>query len=285
MPPLSENAERRPLKPTLRIYDYQDYRKYLASYYREAKSLDRLFSHRFVQESVGAASTGWFSDLLKGRINLTGTHLLRLARMLELSPIETDYFESMVAYAQASSLEDKTRYMERMLSFNEVKVDLVGRDKFEYFGKWHHAIIRELLFIHDFTGDYRALAKLLHPAITPAQARHSIALLKRLGFIRLDAAGRFRPSNAVLKKDTTSKSLHLASFLKTNMQLGIEALDRVEREARDISSLALVLSEEDFRRAKEEIKALRKRLLKWGEKTALNGKVYQCNFQIFPVTK
>jgi uncharacterized protein (TIGR02147 family) len=110
-------------------------------------------------------------------------------------------------------------------------------------------------------------------------------LLARLDFIRADENGRFRPSNPILKKDTAFKSMHLAAFLKANMQLAMESLDRYDKDARDVSAITLVLPDAAFRSAKEEIGALRKKLLAWSEKSKANGKVYQCNFQIFPVSK
>ena len=136
-----------------------------------------------------------------------------------------------------------------------------------------------------FRGDFRALAQQLNPPIRQKQAREAIELLERLEFIRPDVTGRYRPSSPILKKDTAFKSLHLSAFLRANMQLGMEALDRFDKQDRDISSLALVLTEEDFLNAKEELKALRKKLLAWSEKPKADGKVYQCNFQVFPVSK
>jgi uncharacterized protein (TIGR02147 family) len=272
-------------KKSLRVFDFTDYRLFLAEYYRLEKAANAKFSHRYIQEGVGASSAGWFADVIKARINLTGTFLLRLIKLLGLNHSEGEYFESLVNYAQASSFEDKSRYLEKMLAFKELKADLVGKDKFEYYSKWFYAAIRELLFIHDFRGDYRALARKLNPPIRPQQAREAIALLERLEFIRSDESGRYRPASPILKKDTAFKSLHLAAFLRANMQLGMEALDRFDRDSRDVSSLALVLSEEAFRNAKDEIGALRKKLLAWSEKTKQGGKVYQCNFQVFPVSQ
>lgn len=272
-------------KNSVRIFDYTDFRAYISDYYLAAKAQDRRFSHRYILEKVGATSSGWFADVIKARINLTGTYLMRLAHMLDLDKQESEYFESMVCFAQASSLEDRNRYLERMMSFKQISADLVGKDKFEYYSHWYHAIIRELLFVFDFKGDYRALAKKIRPSITPVQARHSISLLKRLELVKENEHGRLLPTASVLKKDTSFPSQHLATFLRANMQLGMEALESIDKEERDISSLAQVLSEEDFRKAQDELGALRKKLLAWSAKPPFGEKVYQCNFQIFPVSK
>jgi uncharacterized protein (TIGR02147 family) len=267
------------------IFEYTDYRCFLKACYEERKARDRKFSHRFIADKVGAASTGWFSDLVAGRINLTGAHRARLAKLLELKPNEENYLEAMVNYAHAGSLEERTRCFRKILAFKESKPDLVERDQFEYFAEWYHAAVRELLFIVDFRSDWEDLARRLNPPLRPAQARQSVELLERLRLVRKDERGRYRPTASILKKDSSFRSLHLANFLKANMNLAIESLERHPKEERDISAITVALSEEDFRAAALEVQALRKRLLAMGERPCGGKKVYQCNFQLFPTTR
>ncbi|MBW8886627.1 MAG: TIGR02147 family protein [Fibrobacteres bacterium] len=267
------------------IRSYTDYRLYLRDRYAAGKRLNPGFSHRYIADTVGASSTGWFSDMVKGRISLTGTYRIKLTKLLGLGPAESEYFEAMVDYAHAGSLEEKNRHWERMLSGKDLKVDFLGKDKFDYYSKWYHAAIRELLLFQPFRGDYADLGRSLVPSIRPDQARKAIKLLERLGLIAQDGNGIHRPTSAILKKDAAEKALHLANFLKANAELGIEALERFPKEERDISALTLALRPQDFERAQEEIKALRKRLLALSEKPGPDKRVYQCNFQVFPLTR
>lgn len=271
--------------PVQSIFDYTDYRKFLADRYAREKQRNRNFSHRYISMAVGSSSAGWFSDLVKGRLNLTGAYLIKLIQVLGLESQEAQYFEGMVQYAQAASFEDRSRFFERMMSMRQPKTDLLGQDKFEYYSKWYYSAIRELLFIHDFQGDYAALGRVLSPPIRAKQAREAIALLERLELIRPDGNGRHRPSVPVLRKDTSAKAEHLFRYLRSQMELAMEALERHRPEERDISSLSLVLSRADFLRAKEEIRALRKRLLAWSEKPKGGERVFQCNFQMFPISE
>lgn len=267
------------------IFTYTDFRVYLGDFYQAKKSADRKFSHRFIAEKVRAGSSGWFADVLKGRLNLTGSQLLPLARLLQLKANEIDFFEAMVGYGQAGSLEERTRYFHKMLSFKEVRADMVGLDKLEFYGKWYHSALRELLFFHAFRGDYAALARKLSPPIRQAEARESIELLERLGFVEPNGIGGFKARDATLKKDSSFPSVVMANFLKSNMELAIEALDRYSKEERDISALTISLSDEAFAKVKEEIRALRKRILAMTEMDVAPSKVYQCNFQFFPMSQ
>jgi uncharacterized protein (TIGR02147 family) len=267
------------------IFRFVDFRLYLRSFYEAEKSNNPKFSQRFIQQKVGASSSGWFADVIQNRIQLSGTHFLRLSRLLELEPHEEEYFDTMVRFSQAGTFEEKNKYYAKLLSFKELQVDLVDRDGFEYFSHWYHAAIRELLFLIDFKGDFSALARKLSPPIRTEDARRSVRLLEKLGFIKKDAQGCLRPTTAILKKDPTFKSIYLGNFLKSNISLAVEALDRFDKEERDISALTLTLSDDDLQTAKAEIKLLRKKLLQMSEKSEKRNRVYQCNFQIFPVSE
>jgi uncharacterized protein (TIGR02147 family) len=267
------------------VFSFNDYRAYLAEYYRVRKASDRKFSHRFIAGQVHAKSAGWFADIVQGRISLTGGHLSRLIHLLKLPAAEADYFETLVHLDQAASTEEKTRYYKRLLAIKGIDPEIVGKDRFEFYSEWYHAVIRELLFIYEFRGDYPSLAKKLSPSIGASEARKSVRLLESLGFLAKKASGGFAPIPATLKKDSTFKSVHLESFLRAYIRLGGESLESVPKEERDISTMTLSLSGAGFAKAKEEIRALRNRLMALMESDQDPEKVYQCNFQLFPVTR
>jgi uncharacterized protein (TIGR02147 family) len=68
-----------------------------------------------------------------------------------------------------------------------------------------------------------------------------------------------------------------------NMELGLGALDRYNKEERDISSVTVSLSSETYQNACKEIKRLRQKLLSMSLNDKKGEKVYQCNVQFFPV--
>lgn len=270
---------------TLDLFTFVDYRAYLREFYVARKAIDRRFSHRYIMEKVGASSPSWFNDLVKGRINLTGTYLYRLAKLLELNPTEESYFENMVFYDQAGSLEEKNHYLEKILSAKGLKMDMLTKEKFEFYGSWFHAVIRELLAFADFKGDYAALARKLNPPIKKEQAIRSVELLLALDLIRKEAGGVFKPTSANIIKDPRFKAMHLANFLKTFMELGMQALDRFEKESRDVSTVTMSLSRASFDQVRDEIKASRQRIVAIAEKEKAPSAVYQLNVQFFPTTQ
>jgi uncharacterized protein (TIGR02147 family) len=210
-------------------------------------------------------------------------YLLKLSKLLKLSAREKSYFEILVGYDQAGSLDEKNAFMEKMMSFKELSASIVNKNQFAFYSTWYIPAIRELLFCYDFKDDFKALAKKMSPAISQQQAQKAIEILKALGFIKADRNGRLRPCDPIIKKDPQFKSLHWANFMRANMELGIAALDRFKKESRDISAVTLCLSKEGQDRASEEIAELRKKLLAISEQDKNRNNVFQCNIQLFPL--
>lgn len=272
-------------QPKVDIFAYADYRLFLQDHYLRRKAADPKFSQRFIMDKVGASSPSWFNDIVKGRINLTGTFLVRLGQLLRLKAKEQDYFETLVHYQQAASLDEKNRYMEKLMSFRDLKMDVLGKEKFEFYAHWYYTTVRELLFFYDFDGDHAKLARKLRPAIRKEQAVRAIELLEKLDLIRKRAGGHYRPTSANLIKDSRFKSDYIANFIKANIELALNAFERVPSDQRDMSTVTLALSPKGFEEVKAELKGLRRRFLEIAERDASPDTVYQCNLHVFPTTQ
>lgn len=281
-----------PLSP-VDIFQYTDFRAWLKDVFQSLKDRDPKFSHRFILLRLNVKSSGWLADMLSGRRMLNRTHLLGLSRVLGLSPREELYFETLADYNQAKNLIEKNRAYEKILTFHEIPKDIIESDRFEYFSKWYYSAVREYLLIEPFRGDFARLGRHIRPAISPAQARESIDLLERLGFIKRLASGEFRPATEHVKKQSAFSPVHYFQYLKAQMELGISALERTPKEERDISALSVTLSYDSFQAIREEIKALRQKMIQISEaenKKFWNGiqgdtrRVYQGVFELFPVS-
>lgn len=267
------------------IFNYTDYRKFLADYYRDMKAKDPKFSHRYMSLKMGYGSTGFFADVIAGRKNLTGSHPLKLSRFLKLGKEDEEYFINLVLFNQAATLDEKNRYYEKLMGVTRIDVKILQADKFEYFSKWYYAAVRELLGFYPFAGDFEALALKLDPPIDPAQARQAIHLLLDTGMIRVDGDGCYRPTDSLVSTGEGFSSLNVANFQRAFLDLAREGLDRHPSEERDYSTLSLPLAKDDLPRARLAIAKLRSFLMALSEKSAKPQRVYQFNFQAFPLTE
>lgn len=279
----------------LNLFQFADYREYLRQSFAALKAQNSNYSQRAIAQKIGVASTGWISDMLAGRRNLSSTQMVHLHAILNHNPRQKAYFEALVAYNQAVSIEEKNRFYEQLLTFREVMAEPIDRDRFEYFSEWYHSAIREYLLVYSFFGDFNLLAKSMAPAITPDQAKKSIELLLNLGMIEYDkVSGEYRPISVHVKKQSGFDQIHYFNYLQTNMQLGMESLIRIPKEERYMSALCTALSEESFKEVSEDFRALRRKIMTLSERDSRhkrtttspeNLRVYQCLIELFPLSQ
>jgi len=110
---------------------------------------------------------------------------------MKLRKKEADYFESMVYFNEAKTLEEKRIYFERMMSLRKLDASSsnpANSNSIPMVLQRH----TELIGIIRFKGDFSALARLLNPSIRPDQAEKAIRVLEDLKFIAKDGAGIYR---------------------------------------------------------------------------------------------
>jgi uncharacterized protein (TIGR02147 family) len=190
-----------------------------------------------------------------------------------------------VNLGQARNEREKKIYFEKIISFNKSEAILLLADRYALFESWHYIAIRELLCHYEFRGDCERLAQMLDPPILPKEAKRAIDLLRRLGLIVRDARGCLRPTEKFITAGENWQSIAIANFQKSTIALAGQAIERFPREDRDISTLTVNLSAKGLKTVKEKIRALRKEILEVENMDPQHDRVFQVNFQIFPMSK
>lgn len=267
------------------IFDYQNYRLFLSDFLNEKKQLDKGFSQREILKKMGVNSTGFLANVLSGRNNLTTTQIASLSKVLRLNRLETAYFEPLVLFTQAKTIDEKNAYFSRLIKLYKSKYKKLNAGQLSLFAQWHYAVIRELIYFIEFKDDYKSLAKMVDPPITPVEAKEAITELERIGLITRDRKGIYRQKSGIVSTGDEIKSFHVKRFQKETMKRAQRALDTVPAKKRDMSVLTLKLSAEKAKEIKAEIQMFRKKLLRLAEIDSYQEQVYQCNINFFPVTK
>jgi uncharacterized protein (TIGR02147 family) len=267
------------------IYDYTDYRLYLRDYYDEQKVKNPAFSYRYFARKAGFNSSGLYKDIVDGRTGITRSLILRFATAMKLSPKQQEYFETMVYFNEAKTVEEKKLYFERLMKYHNSKAFRVDASQYEYYSKWYYIAVRELLAIGNFKDDYAAFAQTLNPTIRPKQARKAIEVLKKLGLIQKDKNGYYRSIDKILTTGSDVKSLAIANFQKSMMDMAKEAIDRHPAHHRNISTVTFSVSKDTYNDIKAELDASRKRILGMLDRSENEDRVCQLNMQLFPLTQ
>jgi uncharacterized protein (TIGR02147 family) len=268
------------------IFQYTDYRKFLADFYEAEKKRNPHYSHRYIAQKVGFTSSGFFSKILQGKTNISSDLALRFADFLKLKKSEAEYFGLLVFFNQAKSHADKKRWFEKIVAFSKSKVKIVQVSQYEFFQKWYFVAIRELLAFYTFSGDFVQLGKMIDPPISPAQARKGIELLEKLSLIKKDEDGCYRQTDTLISTGYDVKSVAINNFQIATLDLAKESIDRFPKDERDISTLTLSFSKELYGTIHGKLKEFRREILELvkNDPNAVD-RVYQVNFQIFPLSK
>lgn len=283
--------EKKPLSH-LSVFDYTDYRRYLADYYSDRKKGSTAFSYRFFAKKAGINSVGLYKDVVEGRQNLGRTLIFKFSAAIGHNKKEAEYFENMVFFNEASTIEERTLFFERMISTQKVNTHIIDSTKYEYYQKWYYSAVRALISLgvfRDEERDYKRIAGILNPRIRPDEAKKALAVLGRLGFIRNDETGAFVLADAVISSGvlnpaTDVSALNVVNFQKEVMVLANESLDRFGAKSINLSSLTLGISDASVKAIKEELAAVRDRIAALAEKDTAADRVFQLNMQLFPLS-
>ncbi len=268
------------------IFEYTDYRQYLEAAYKYQKSIRKSFSYRFIAQQTGASSPGWFPNIVRGRINLTSSYCVKLQKLLKMDGRESEYFELLVSYNQAGNNEEKLFYFEKLTSIRGIQPALLRQKHLAYLTKWYISAIRELLLINQTKdGCYEKICSMIIPKLERHDVEEAIEVLKSTGMIHKDSQGNLKPCDSVIMKDPSVKTDLWKTYMKSKMQLGIEAIETFSKDLRDISEVYMPLSRAGFEAARVEISKLRKKLLVISEKDRQSDRVYQCALLLFPLTE
>jgi len=99
-----------------KVRNYANYRQYLRDYYQVRKAADREFSLRAFAKKAKFPSHTLLKYLMEGKRNLSQKTLFKLCQAMEFSKEETQYFEHLVFFNQANSLEEQQFYYEKLVA-------------------------------------------------------------------------------------------------------------------------------------------------------------------------
>lgn len=175
------------------IYDYNNFRNFLADFQKVRYAADKKYSKSSLSKMLGLPNTrSYFNDVLHGK-KVTGIFVERFISVLSLKQEEAQFFRTLIMFNQADSADERELHFSQLISLNRTPKRVLDKNTFIYYGNWYNSVIRALLHIYDFNGNYSELAGKVFPPITVKQAKESIALLSRLNLIAKDRNGFYKP--------------------------------------------------------------------------------------------
>ena len=268
----------------INLFEYLNYRDFLKDAYEERHASDWRFSHRYIAEKAGFDAS-MFNKILQGKRNLTSRLVSVFADIFCSDEREKKYFADMVAFNQAKNHSESRQFLEKLVATKECKVQDVAKDQFEYFDNWYHAVIRELVTFYPYVGDDAALGLMVRPPITAREVKSSIALLERLSMIRKnETTGFYEQTQGLISSGSESYNTAVNSYIQQNLAVAQDAMDRFNRDERNLSTLAFGCDEATYLEWVEMVRRFRREVLAKVGQCQKPNRVFQLGMQLFPLS-
>ena len=272
------------VKMTPNVFDYLNYNAFLKDFYELRKSRNSFFSYRYLGKILNL-DAGFLVKVMQGKLALPEKCIDPLIKLCAFEGREIEYFRELVYYGRAKTPKDIKVHFEKLISVRDLEPRKVEMNQYAFYQKWHHSAIQCLLLFHKFSGDFKALAAKMSPAISVKEAKESIQLLEDLGFIQKQPDGHYAVQDARITTGDKWQSVAIRNFQEESLKLAAESLTRHPKEIRDISTVTITLASKNLEEVKARIKELRQSLLHLRSEGEAPDSVYQINIQVFPLTQ
>ncbi len=267
------------------VFEYLNARDFIKDILAWAKAHKPEFTHRLLLEKMEVSSTGFIANVISGKSNLNARQIVALGDIFKLNPAESRYFQSLVEYTQARSIDDKGD------ALDSLRLQIRGRNKkldprqYSLFSKWLYPMVFDLVAIIPVGENHKEVAALFDGTVKAEDVRKALQILEELALIRKTPAGKYEQVAATLKTGDEIQSVDVFKYQQTALKKAIEALDKIPVEERTISVTTLPLSVEGLQRVKQAAQQFRDKVLKISEEDRDYDRVFQFNLNLFPTTK
>lgn len=271
------------------IKDFLDFREYLKAVIGHRQKSGDSMTNRSFANAVGIRSSSWLTTVLNGEKGISSKTVQEISLFLGHSTWEQRYFKLLVAFNQAKTSEKRNVHFavlkQHLLQKGYPALYVLQPNQYEFYSKWHYTAVRSLIGMTPLNDDYSRIAHLLSPSITAVLAKKSVKLLLKLGLIEKNDTGFYRLTGKAISTGPNVRSVAVANFQRETMRLGIEAIDRYPQELRDISTMSVGISADGLKKVATLIANCRKAITEVANNDPLADRVYQVNFQVFPLSK
>ena len=268
------------------LFEYTDYRIYLRDVVEDRRERGLPASNRWFAQMLDINSNAWLTYILQGKRTCSATAADKLSALLKHNANEKRYFDALVRFNQAKSLDGRNEsYREMENCRKSAATQVVSSDQYEFYSVWYHSALRSVIDLCPDFGTFEKLGAMLSPTISAAEAKRSVQLLERLDLIRKDTDGRYRLSNSTITTGSHEKALAITNFQRETMKLALEAFDRFPKRERDISTMTIGISQDALVKIKTLLQETRNKIAEIAATDTGSDRVIQINMQAFPFSK
>ena len=268
------------------IYNFIDYRSYLAAWFQWKKSASPRFSHRGFVRRVGQKSPSLVVDLISGRRSLTPAMLDPFAKAMGLRVVERRYLALLTEFERTTDPEKKNALWEQISAKRRFQAaHAIEGESFRYLSDWAFPAIRELAARPDFRADSAWIAATLRPPITRTHAQRALDALFELGMLvkKDDGSVVQADGSVVTPREVLGLAVH--NYHQGMIDRAREGITAFKAAERHYTGVTVCIPEGLVPQIKDEINSFAERLLELCDGADPPAeRVYQFHMMAFPLS-
>jgi uncharacterized protein (TIGR02147 family) len=272
------------------VFEYQQYREYLRDYYLFQKMKKSGFTYSRFSKQAGIRSPNYLKVIIDGKKNLTSENIVRFAKALGLTELESDYFEALVQFNQAKSAMQRDFFNERLqrvksrIGSGGARARLLTEYEFEAITDWRYHAIMVLTNVRGFEERPSWIRERLFGLVSEDEV---VLILERLQAIKLlirDERGRLRQSYRQIKTKPDIGRMLARAFYEGIFSRAALSMKLSTSEEREFSNSIVSLSPQQIPELKRKVRKFMKELNEWALENPKPHQVYSFGFAAFPIS-
>lgn len=268
----------------INIFQFQDYRELLLALIQQRKKEKKVFSYRWFSQKAGLTSPNFLNLVVKGKRHLSSDSVEKVIEIFGLTKDEGEFFRHLVQFNKAKTLSEKEHFAQALIKTKKFQNEFpLSKEQFEYYSQWYHIPIRELLTLKDSPQTEEKISESLVPSISKSEVGEALEKLTALNLIEFKN-GKYAVKQESISTGHKFSSYGVVQYHKKMLNLASESLDRFPGKEREVSSVTIGLSDDSFQKIKKLIEEFRSQLMAIAEADQEKERIYQINFQLFPMS-
>ncbi|WP_413581759.1 TIGR02147 family protein [Bdellovibrio sp. HCB288] len=269
------------VKPLL--LNYIDYRLFLQDWYSYNKEHKKGFSYGTWTLQCGFKSRSFIRLVMLGQRNLGVDSISQVARSLHLNASESEYFEHLVLYTHADTIQLKEYHFAQIVRLNKGNIGAEIRNIYKFLSNPKTPRAHLLLSLDTVICTLDFIAETMQ--ISKGEALEILENIEDCGLASFDeTTDSWKSSHKDLQisnqvSHEAIRAFHLKSLKEAEQSLTLPASER------SFSALLMTMTEEEYKEIQQDIEQFQNILIKkYNSKNPAGSRIYQMNLNIIPTT-
>lgn len=265
------------------LFTYLDYRTYLKDEFAWRKVSESGFSVRAFARSAGmpANSATLVSKVILGKRGLNQGMIFKFSKALGLKGEELRFFNLLVQFNQAKSVEEKNHLFMDISKFRTPRAKDLVPEQFSIYDKWYYQVLRAYFGIHQDRNNPAHIGREVLPPLSASEVDQAIKALLDSKLIRKKANG-YAVSEPHIALAQGARIKRGKAHIREMTQLSLDILDQVPAPCREYSSLTMYLSEACFESIRDRMRSFREEVKVLLDRDQGEDRIYTMTMQLFP---